>query len=62
MTDRTDLLPEWRAWRGPHCAGYIRLYWRTRNCRNPLYRKVNRALLRYWIRQERLRRGQHETT
>jgi len=50
-------MAEWMAWRGPHCIGYIRLYFRTRNVRNPLYRKCNRALCRYWIRQERLRRN-----
>lgn len=50
-------MPEAAAlWRGPDTLGYIRNYWRVRNCANPLYRKANRAMLRYWIRQERMRR------
>lgn len=48
--------PAWTV-RGPNCIGYIRIYFKTRNARNPLYRRANRALCRYWIRQERLRRN-----
>ena len=50
-------------WRGPDTIGYIRVYWQTRNVQNPLYRKANRAMLRYWIRQERRKRiteGEHD--
>jgi hypothetical protein len=47
---------EWMAWRGPHCIGYVRHYFKIRNVEDPLYRKANRALCRYWIKQERLRR------
>lgn len=52
-------MAEWETWRGPHCIGYIRIYFKTRNVREPLYRKRNRALCRYWIRQERRRRDAH---
>lgn len=50
-------MAEWEAWRGPNILGYIRLYFSKRNVGNPLYRRGNRAMCRYWIRQERLRRA-----
>jgi len=51
-------MAEWEAWKdGPNPLGYIRIYFQTRNSRHPLYRKANRALCRYWIKQERLRRS-----
>lgn len=43
-------------WREPNAIGYVRLYFQVRNCQNPLYARANRAMCRYWIRQERRRR------
>jgi hypothetical protein len=49
-------MAEWEAWRGPHCLGYVRHYFQIRNVEHPLYRKMNRALCRYWIARLREQR------
>ena len=42
-------------WQPPNALGYVRIYFRTRNAQHPVYRRANRAMCRYWIRQARRR-------
>jgi len=46
-------MTEHEYWRAPNAIGYVRIYFRSRNAQNTIYRKANRALCRYWIRQAR---------
>lgn len=46
-------------WPQPNAIGYVKIYFQSRNARHPLYRRTNRALCRYWIRQARRQQEAH---